>query len=117
MRSSTSPSRLASPGPSWSSTTSKTDLVKLVSHLVDVIWQDERREEQVRAELLRQMRAEMIEPPSAAQVDTIIRSALHQADERAVAEVAARLARAEGCTRRLDALVFTGLTGDGAPPR
>ncbi|MGW5124567.1 Tn3 family transposase [Streptomyces sp. NPDC004069] len=91
----------------------KTDLVKLVSHLVDVIWQDERREEQVRAELLRQMRAEMIEPPTAAQVDTVIRSALHQADERAVAEAAVRLARAQGCTRRLDALVFTGLTGDG----
>lgn len=28
----------------------KADLVKLVSHLVDVIWHDERREEQVRAE-------------------------------------------------------------------
>ncbi|MFG2475847.1 hypothetical protein [Streptomyces fagopyri] len=27
----------------------KADLVKLVSHLVDVIWHDERREEQVRA--------------------------------------------------------------------
>ncbi|MEV5441281.1 Tn3 family transposase [Streptomyces sp. NPDC052644] len=78
---------------------------------MDVIWHDERREEQVRAELLRQMRADLIEPPTAAQVTTIIRSALHQADERAVAEVAARLARAEGCTRRLDSLVFTDLTG------
>ncbi|WP_405691301.1 DUF4158 domain-containing protein [Streptomyces sp. NBC_00057] len=39
---------------------SKTDLVKLVSHLVDVIWHDERREEQVRAELLRQMRVDLI---------------------------------------------------------
>ncbi|MEU7177897.1 MULTISPECIES: Tn3 family transposase [Streptomyces] len=94
----------------------KTDLVKLVSHLVDVIWHDERREEQVRAELLRQMRAEMIEPPTAAQVQAIIRSALHQADERAVAEVAARLARAKDCTRRLDALVFTDPTGDGTEP-
>ncbi|MFE7815679.1 DUF4158 domain-containing protein [Streptomyces sp. NPDC057433] len=90
----------------------KTDLVKLVSHLVDVIWHDERREEQVRAELLRQMRAETIEPPTAAQVNAIIRSALHQADERAVAEVAARLARAKDCTRRLDALVFTDPAGD-----
>ncbi|GAA2440897.1 hypothetical protein GCM10010191_66280 [Actinomadura vinacea] len=90
----------------------KTDQVKLVSHLVDVIWHDERREEQVRAELLRQMRAGLIEPPTAAQVDTIVRSALHQADERAVAEVAARLARAEGCTRRLDALVFTDPTAE-----
>lgn len=89
----------------------KTDQVKLVSHLVDVIWHDERREEQVRAELLRQMRVDQIEPPTAAQVNTIIRSALHQADERAVAEVAARLAGAEDCPRRLDALVFTDLTG------
>nr|WP_272924376.1 DUF4158 domain-containing protein [Streptomyces sp. SID8381] len=93
----------------------KTDLVKLVSHLVDVIWHDERREEQVRAELLWQMRAEMIEPPTTAQVNTIIRSALHQADERAVAEVAARLARAGDCTtRRLDGLVFTGPAGTAA---
>lgn len=53
----------------------------------------------------------MIEPPTATQVDTVIRSALHQADERAVAEAATRLARAGGCTRRLDALVFTTLTG------
>ncbi|MFJ9900511.1 DUF4158 domain-containing protein [Streptomyces sp. NPDC091280] len=91
---------------------SKTDLVKLVSHLVDVIWHDERREEQVRAELLRQMRVDLIEPPTAAQITTIIRSALHQADERAVAEVAARLARVQDCPRRLDALVFTDPTGE-----
>ncbi|MFE7245780.1 DUF4158 domain-containing protein [Streptomyces sp. NPDC057580] len=90
----------------------KTDLVKLVSHLVDVIWHDERREEQMRAELLRQMRADLIEPPTAAQVTSIIRSALHQADERAVAEVAARLAREKDCPRRLDTLVFTGPTDD-----
>lgn len=94
----------------------KTDLVKLVSHLVDVIWHDERREEQVRVELLRQMRVDLIEPPTAAQVNTIIRSALHQADERAVAEVAARLAREEDCPRRLDALVFTDPTGDDTEP-
>ncbi|MFE2471196.1 DUF4158 domain-containing protein [Streptomyces mirabilis] len=94
----------------------KTDLVKLVSHLVDVIWHDERREEQVRAELLRQMCVDLIEPPTAAQVNTIIRSALHQADERAVAEVAARLAREEDCPRRLDALVFTDPTGDDTEP-
>lgn len=94
----------------------KTDLVKLVSNLVDVIWHDERREEQVRAELLRQMRVDLIEPPTAAQVNTIIRSALYQADERAVTEVAARLARAKHCTPRLDALVFTDPTSDGTKP-
>ncbi|MEU1164671.1 DUF4158 domain-containing protein, partial [Streptomyces sp. NPDC005921] len=93
----------------------KTDQVKLVSQLVDVIWHDERREEQVRAELLRQMRADQIEPPTAAQIDAVIRSALHHADDRAVAEVAARVVRAEDCTRRLDALVFTDLTGGGTP--
>ncbi|MET7517933.1 DUF4158 domain-containing protein [Streptomyces sp. NPDC005480] len=91
---------------------SLTDQVKLTSQLVDVIWHDERREEQVRAELLQQMRVDLIEPPTAAQVDAIIRSALHQADERAVAEVAERLARKEDCPRRLDALVFTDPTGD-----
>lgn len=91
---------------------SKTDLVKIVSHLVDVIWHDERREEQVRAELLRQMRVDLIEPPTAAQIATITRSALHQADDRAVAEVAARLAREKDCPRRLDALVFTDPIGD-----
>ncbi|MEU0119304.1 DUF4158 domain-containing protein [Streptomyces bobili] len=91
---------------------SLTDQVKLISQLVDVIWHDERREEQVRAELGRQMRVDLIEPPIAAQVDAIIRSALHQADERAVAEVAMRLARKEDCPRRLDALVFTDPTAD-----
>lgn len=58
------------------------------------------------------MRVDLIEPPTAAQIATIIRSALHQADDRAVAEVAARLAREEDCPRRLDALVFTDPTGD-----
>lgn len=93
---------------------SKTDTLKLVSHLVDAIWHDERREEQARAELFRQMRHELIEPPTPDQVTSIIRSALHQADERAVAEVAARLAREEDCPRRLDALVFTDPTDDAA---
>ena len=89
-----------------------TDQVKLASQLVDVIWHDERREDQVRAELMRQMREDLIEPPTAAQINTVIRSALHQADERAIAEVAARLTREEDCPRRLDALVFTDPTGD-----
>ncbi len=35
------------------------------------------------------MRHDLIEPPTPDQVTSIIRSALHQADERAVAEVAA----------------------------
>ncbi|WP_371572352.1 DUF4158 domain-containing protein [Streptomyces sp. NBC_01314] len=96
---------------------SKTDTLKLVSHLVDAIWHDERREEQVRAESFRQMRHELIEPPTPDQVTSIIRSALHQADERAVAEVAARLAREVDCPRRLDALVFTDpTTGDHTEP-
>ncbi|MFC5852751.1 DUF4158 domain-containing protein [Streptomyces chlorus] len=76
---------------------SKTDTLKLVSHLVDANWHDERRDEQIRAELFRQMRHDLIEPPTPDQVTAIIRSALHQADERAVAEVAARLAREEDC--------------------
>ncbi|MEU2146040.1 MULTISPECIES: hypothetical protein [Streptomyces albovinaceus subgroup] len=59
------------------------------------------------------MRVDLIEPPTAAQVAIIFRSALHQADERAVTEVAPRLARAQDCLRWLDALVFTDLTGTG----
>jgi hypothetical protein len=88
-----------------------TDLVKLTSWLVDEIWHDERREEAIRAELLKHMREKRIEPPTADQISTLIRSALHQAEERAIGEVADRLARAEGCTRRLDALVFTDPAG------
>nr|WTA00855.1 DUF4158 domain-containing protein [Streptomyces sp. NBC_00857] len=91
---------------------SQTDTTKTVSHLVDAIWHDERRDEQVRIELYRYMRAELIEPPTPDQITAILKSALHQADERAVCEVAARLARAEGCPQRLDALVFTDPTGD-----
>lgn len=90
----------------------RTDMVKLTSWLVDEIWHDERREEPIRAELLKQMRIDLIEPPTTDQVTTIIRSALHHAEERAVEEAAARLALAEGCTRRLDALVFTDTVGD-----
>ncbi|MFJ9213888.1 DUF4158 domain-containing protein [Streptomyces sp. NPDC102264] len=54
-----------------------TDQVKLASQLqlVDMIWREERREEQVRAELMRQMCEELIEPPTAAQINTVIRSA------------------------------------------
>ncbi|MFH8516994.1 DUF4158 domain-containing protein [Streptomyces gelaticus] len=89
-----------------------TDQVKIASQLVDVIWHDERREEQVRAELMRQMREDLIEPPTAAQINTVIRSALHQADERAIVEAAARFTQEEDCPRRLDALVFTYPTGD-----
>jgi hypothetical protein len=96
---------------------SQTDTTKTVSHLVDAIWHDERRDEQVRIELYRYMRAELIEPPTPDQITAILKSALHQADERAVAEVAARLAQAEGCPQRLDALVFTDLPGDTTAER
>ena len=86
----------------------RTDLAKLTSWLVDEIWHDERREEPIRAELTRHMRAERIEPPTTDQVTALVRSALHQAEDRAIGEVAARLARAEDCTKRLDTLVHTG---------
>ncbi|MCX4734526.1 DUF4158 domain-containing protein [Streptomyces sp. NBC_01363] len=94
----------------------RTDMVKLTSWLVDEIWHDERREEPIRAELLKQMRVDLIEPPTADQVSTIIRSALHQAEERALEEAAARLALAEGCTRRLDALVTDTVGGQDDEP-
>ncbi|MEV4868637.1 DUF4158 domain-containing protein [Streptomyces syringium] len=89
-----------------------TDMVKLTSWLVDEIWHDERREEPIRAELLRPMRVERIEPPPADQLSAVIRSAVHQAEERAIGEVIARLEGAARCTRRLDALVFTDPASD-----
>ncbi|MBT2369946.1 hypothetical protein J7E88_32925 [Streptomyces sp. ISL-10] len=55
----------------------------LTSWLVDEIWHDERREQAIRAELLKHMREKRIEPPTADQISTVIRSALHQAEERA----------------------------------
>lgn len=45
----------------------RTGMVKLTSWLVDEIWHVERREELIRAELLRQMRTDLIEPPTADQ--------------------------------------------------
>jgi hypothetical protein len=87
-------------------------MVKLTSWLVDETWHDERRVEPIHAELLKQMRSDLNEPPTADQVTTIVPSAPHQAQDHAIDEVAARLARDEGCTRRLDALVFTDVEGE-----
>ncbi|MFD0033161.1 DUF4158 domain-containing protein [Streptomyces sp. NPDC055059] len=81
----------------------KTDLVKLVSQLVDVIWHDERREEQVRAELLRQMREDLIEPPTAAQIDTVIRSAHSPPNRPGALNVADATGRLESLCRALNA--------------
>lgn len=89
------------------------DAVEHVAQQVGVsalIWHNKRRDEQARIELLRHMRAELIEPPTADRISTIVRSALHQGDERAVTEAAARL-QADGCACRVDALVFTDLSG------
>ncbi|CAM5561933.1 DUF4158 domain-containing protein (plasmid) [Streptomyces viridifaciens] len=90
---------------------SQTDAIKATSHLVDLIWHDERREEQIRSELHRHLRAERTEPPTTDRLTSIVRSALHQAEERAVTEVALKLQATGGLPQRLDALVFTNLTG------
>ncbi|WP_189958990.1 DUF4158 domain-containing protein [Streptomyces alanosinicus] len=81
-----------------------TDLVKLTSWLADEIWHNERRAEAVRAEPLRHLREKRIEPTTADQISTVVRPALHQAEDHAIGEVADWLARAQRCTWRLDTL-------------
>ncbi|MFC9932313.1 hypothetical protein [Streptomyces sp. NPDC127190] len=54
----------------------------------------------------------LVQPPVADQAIAFVRSALHQADGRAVEEVAARLTRTEGCTRQVGCLVFADATDD-----
>ncbi len=61
------------------------DVGKLAGWLAADICQAERRPGRVREELLAQCRAEQIEPPSAGRCDLIIRSALHQAEQRSPA--------------------------------
>lgn len=51
----------------------------------------ERRPELVRDELPGRRRAERIEPPAAGQIDRIVRSALHQAEQTLTARIVARL--------------------------
>jgi TnpA family transposase len=79
------------------------DADKLTDWLIANVTQAERRADQVRADLLARCREEGIEPPTAGRIDRIVRSALHQGEQRLFARIADRIST-EVCAR-LDALV------------
>ena len=70
---------------------SVSDAEKLAGWLGGNIAQEERRAEQVRAQLLAHCKTEKIEPPSPARTATIVDSGIRQADELLVVIVVARL--------------------------
>jgi signal transduction histidine kinase len=67
------------------------DADKLTEWLVANVCEAERRPELVRDELLVRCRAERIEPPAVGRIDRIVRSALHQAEQRLTARIVGRL--------------------------
>lgn len=67
------------------------DADKLTEWLAGNVCEAERRPELVRDELLVRCRAERIEPPAPGRVDRIVRSALHQAEQRLTGRIVARL--------------------------
>jgi hypothetical protein len=81
------------------------DAEQLTGWLVENSAKTERREEQVRADLLARCRAERIEPPADERIGRIVRSALHQAEDALMRQTVARLDAAPGTDGRLDALV------------
>ncbi len=85
------------------------DADKLAFWLAENVAETERREDQVRDDLLLRCRRELIEPPSAKRVNEIVRSALYQAEQALLSRVAGRLGT--GAVSRLEALVGTGDNG------
>ncbi|MBB5110140.1 hypothetical protein FHS40_009270, partial [Streptomyces spectabilis] len=79
------------------------DAKALAAWLAVHIAQEERRVEQVRAQLLAHCRTERIEPPTAERVARIVDSGIRQADDRLIAAVAGRLHAAPAAA--LEALV------------
>src|SRR3954469_18946674 len=86
------------------------DADKLTEWLTVNVCEAERRPELVRDELLVRCRAERIEPPAAGGIDRIVRSALHQAEQRLTARIVARLP--VDVTGRLRALVAVDVPDD-----
>jgi hypothetical protein len=70
----------------------------------------ERRQERVRDELIARCRAELIEPPTPDLVTEIVRSALHQAEQALLTQVAERVGPA--AISRLETLIAAG-DGEG----
>ncbi|MFD8762359.1 hypothetical protein ACFV03_25760 [Streptomyces mirabilis] len=68
------------------------DADKLTSWLAEHVACKERRQEQVRVELLARRRAECIEPPTPGRCDRIVGGALRVAEEMLTARISARLA-------------------------
>lgn len=87
------------------------DAEKLTFWLAGNVAHAERREEQVREELLAHCRRERIEPPERTRVDRIVHSALRRAEEALFAMIAARLEPV--VVARPLALAATGVGGDG----
>lgn len=82
------------------------DAEKLTVWLAENVAHAERREDQVRLELLAHCRMERIEPPERTRLERIVHSALRQAEETLFAKVAARLG--DATRARLLALVEPG---------
>ena len=81
------------------------DADKLTTYLADQVAPTERREDQVRAELLAACRAGLIEPPTPDRQRRIIRSALRQAEQRLFAQTVQRLDAHASASVQLDALI------------
>ncbi|MDQ2847575.1 MAG: Tn3 family transposase, partial [Actinomycetota bacterium] len=81
------------------------DADKLTTFLADQVAPTERREDQVRAELLALCRTGLIEPPTPDRQRRIIRSALRQAEQRLFAQTAQRLDAHASASAQLDALI------------
>lgn len=81
------------------------DADKLTTFLTDQVAPTERREDQVRAELLTACREGLIEPPTPDRQRRMVRSALRQAEKRLLAQTAQRLDTHRASTGQLEALI------------
>ncbi|MGP3965770.1 Tn3 family transposase [Nonomuraea sp. 3N208] len=87
------------------------DADKLIDWLALNVAHAERQSDRVREELLKQCRAERIEPPAPGRITRIVRSALHNAEETWFAKIAARL-DAEATARVLALIAVDGDAGE-----
>ena len=90
------------------------DAEHLTAWLINNSAKMERREEQVRADLLARCRTERIEPPAAERIGRIVRSALRQAEDALMMQTVTRLDAVPGTDAHLEALVEDGGSVDEA---
>jgi len=81
------------------------DAAELTTWLIEQVAHTERREEQVRTELLARCFASGLEPPTADRARRIVRSALRQAESALFAQTTLRLDACKGVADKLEALV------------